>query len=237
MFGSRVLMTFVLLAGVATAFCLGGPDPRTASGQLAACGGAASWKGVGYLEFEVRVKTTADLGSTSSYRWDRTHGYLRAAMPSATGTKLDAAIDVGSKSGGAWEDGAQLSGKKLGKAVNWALQRFTEDLMWLVFPLDWGALGVTVKPLPDVAGEGGVASPAVEVRSGAGTWRVTLDPATGRIRRTVLTRDGTAMTVTWDDWRAHGGVFFAHKRTVAETGETVEVEVIQALPEAPANVF
>jgi hypothetical protein len=43
--------------------------------------------------------------------------------------------------------------------------------------------------------------------------------------------------VKWEGWQAHAGVFFAHKRTIAETGETVDIDVRQALPQAPADAF
>ena len=240
MWGSRylnVLAPLALLVVARPALSLGGGDPRTPAGQLAACGGAQSWQAVGYLEFDVGVTTQGRALASYSYRWDRTHGYLRAALQSASGPKLDAAIDIGSKTGGAWENGQQLSGRKLADAVNGALLRFSEDVLWLTFPLNWGASGVVVKPLPDVPGEGGSAYPAVEVQSQVGTWKVTLDPAAGRVAQTVLTRKGATVTVKWEDWQAHAGVFFAHKRTVVETGETVDIQIRQALPQAPADAF
>jgi len=233
----RSLLALALLAAAAPVQSFDGPDPRTPAGQLAACGGAANWRGIGYLEFEATITSQGRVQGPFSYRWDRTHGYLRAAIPSPSGTKLDAAIDLGSKTGGAWENGQQLSGRKLSDAVNFAIQRFGEDVLWLTFPLDWGAPGVAVKPLPDVPGDGGAAFPAVEVQAPVGTWRVKLDPTTGRVLQTVLTRKGTAITVKWDAWQANSGVFFAHKRTIAETGEAIDVEVRQALPQAPADAF
>jgi len=227
----RYLLALALLAAAAPVFSFDGPDPRTPAGQLAACGGAANWRGIGYLEFEVTITTPKGVQGPDAYRWDRTHGYLRAAIPSATGTKLDTAIDLGSKTGGAWENGQQLSGKKLGDAVSYAIQRFGEDVLWLTFPLDWGMPGVTVKPIQDAP------EPSVEVQSQIGTWKVKLDPATGRVAETVLSRKGTTLTVRWDGWQAHAGVFFANKRTIAETSETVTVEIRQTLPQAPADAF
>ena len=240
MWGNRnlkVLAPLALLVGATPALSLGGGDPRTPAGQLAACGGAQSWQAVGYLEFDVGVTAQGRALASYRYRWDRTHGYLRAALQSASGPKLDAAIDIGSKTGGAWENGQQLSGKKLADAVNGALVRFSEDVLWLTFPLEWGAPGVIVKPLPDVVGESGASSPAAEVHSLVGTWKVALDPATGRVAQTALTRKGTTVTVRWEDWQASAGVFFAHKRSIAETGETVDVQIRQALPQAPADAF
>ncbi len=228
---NRYLLSLALVAAAAPALSFDGPDPRTPAGQLAACGGAASWRAIGYLEFEVTITTPTRVQGPYAYRWERTHGYLRAAIPSPTGSKIDAAIDIGSKTGGAWENGQQLSGKKLGEAVSYALQRFGEDVLWLTFPLEWGAPGVTVKALAAAP------EPAAEVQSPVGTWKVNLDPATGRVRETVLTRKGSALDVKWDGWQPHGGVYFAHKRTIAETGEVVTVEVRQALPQAPADAF
>ncbi len=233
----RALVVIALLALAAPGLCFEGPDPRTPGGQIAACGGVANWQALGYLEFTVKITGPAGVQGPFAYRWDRRDGYLRLTGPSQSGEKTDVAIDLGSKTGGAWANGHQLAGKKLAETVNWALQRFGEDTLWLTFPLDWGMAGVKVKPLPDVAGEGGVMSPAVDVQSAVGDWKVTLDPATGRVVGTLLVRNSGTLTVTWSGWQAHGGVFFAHKRAIAETGETVDVEVMQALPEAPAGAF
>ncbi len=227
----------VALAIAVPALGLEGVDPRTAAGQLAVCGGAANWRAVNYLEFNVKVSTAAGVQGPYQYRWDRHNGYLRLNGVSSSGTKLDLVIDLGSKTGGGWEDGKQLTGKRLGEVMSWALQRFGEDTLWLTFPLEWGAPGVTVKPLPDVPGDGGAVYPATSVSSAVGDWRVTLDPATGRVSRTVLNRKGMTMNVLWSDWQEHGGVYFAGKRVIAETGETVDAEVIQAQAQTPPGVF
>lgn len=215
------------------------PDPRTAAGQLAVCGGAAKWRAVGYLEFEVKTKTSSGaVQGPVHYHWDRRNGYLRVQGPNLTGAKIDTAIDLGSRSGGAWEDGQQLTGKKLADAVNWALTRFGQDVLWLTFPLDWGAAGVTVKALPDTPADGGMVYPTAEVTSATGTWTVMLDPPTGRIARTVLNRKGAApFTAGWEDWQAVGGVYFARLHPIGELGESVEVSVSQALPEPPKGAF
>jgi hypothetical protein len=215
------------------------PDPRTPAGQLAACGGAMKWRAVGYLEFEVKItNATGAIQGPFHYRWDRRNGYLRVQGVTAAGSKVDSAIDLGSRSGGAWEDGKQLTGKKLGETVSWSLTRFGEDILWVTFPLDWGAAGVTVTALPDTPAEGGVASPTVQIVSPAGIWRVFLDPTTGRIVRTVVSRKGVApLTVGWDKWQAVGGIYFARAHSIAETGENVEVTVLNALSEPPKGAF
>jgi hypothetical protein len=235
--GSAFALGILILAAAAVQAQV--PDPRTAAGQLAACGGAAKWRAVGFVEFEVKIKNAAGaVQGPFHYHWDRRNGYLRVQGANATGGKLDTAIDLGSRSGGAWEDGTQLSGKKLAEAVSWALVRFGEDVLWVTFPLDWGAAGVTVTPLPDTPADGGKMNPTVEVNSAAGRWKVMLDPETGRIVQTVVTRKGVApLTVGWDDWQAVGGVYFARAHSIAETGEAVEVNVTQALPEPPKGAF
>jgi hypothetical protein len=234
---SGALVVVALLVLTAPGLCFEGPDPRTPAGQMTVCGGAANWQALGYLEFSVKIASAAGVQGPFLYRWDRQDGYLRLNGPSPAGEKTEVAVDLGSRTGGAWANGKQLAGKKLAEAINWALQRFGEDTLWLTFPLDWGMAGVKVIALPDVAGKDGTMSPAVDVQSAVGDWKVVLDPATGRVARTVLVRPSGTLTAIWSEWQAHGGVFFAHKRTIEETGETVEVEVLQALPHAPADAF
>ena len=80
-------------------------------------------------------------------------------------------------------------------------------------------------------------APAAEVLSAVGEWKVTLDPATGRVARTVLLGKSGTLTVAWGEWQAHGGVYFAGRRTIAESGETVDVTVLTALAKPPAGIF
>lgn len=213
-------------------------DPRTAEGQLRACGGAGNWQRVGYLEFEVRIETEQGAQGPWLYRWARREGFMRMTGPAPDGAQADVAVELNSRTGGGWKSGVQLTGKALSETVSWALGRFAEDVLWLTFPLEWGASGVTVRPLPDEVGHDGVAHPAVEVRSPSGTWRCLLDPETGRIRETIFTRPGSGTyTTVWEDWQERGGVFFARRRTIQETGETITLSVRQALPQTPATAF
>ncbi len=215
------------------------PDPRTAAGQLAACGGAAAWSAVGYLEFTVTVDgADAQTQGPWTYRWDRRSGFVRFTGPGPDGRDLDVAIEVSSRTGGGWADGKQLMGPDLAEAVSWAADRFANDVLWLTFPLEWGASGVTVTALPDVTADDAPPQPAVDVRSSMGRWNVLLDPATGRIARTVFSKVGTApVTATWTGWEEHAGVMFATGHDVPETGGSVSVAVLQALPSAPRDAF
>ncbi|MFH1176106.1 MAG: hypothetical protein V1750_01770 [Acidobacteriota bacterium] len=213
------------------------PDPRTAGGQLEVCGGAASWRGIGYLEFEVTITTAQAQQGPWRYRWDRRQGYLRLTGAGADGSQLDVALDLGSRTGGGWSNGQQLTGEPLGEAVSWTLQRFGEDVVWLTFPLEWGAPGVTVTAQEDVlAGEQRM--PAVRVVSAIGPWEVLLDPATGQVSQTVFERAGMGrITASWQEWENHAGVFFARRRVILETGETLDLRVLKALAATPVDAF
>lgn len=212
-------------------------DPRSAEGQLRVCGGA-NWQRIGYLEFEVRID--ADQGGSGRwlYQWARREGFLRMKGRSPEGSETDVAVEVTSRTGGGWKSGKQLTGKDLTDTVNWALARFAEDVLWLTFPLEWGAAGVTVRPLEDMVGIDQVKRPAVEVRSPNGSWTCLLDPETGRIHQTLFSRQGVGTyTVIWEDWQPHGGVLFAGRRRIVETGEVIEITVKRALPQTPPAVF
>jgi len=213
-------------------------DPRTAAGQLAVCGGATAWQGLGFLEFEVTIDGPPGKQGPYLYRWDRRYGFFRLTGSGPEGEVVDLALDIGSGTGGGWQGKSQLSGAALERTVKWALQRFREDVLWLTFPLDWGAPGVTVEPVPDIMDSSGTTFFAVRVGSAIGSWLVRLDRGSGRIVHTVLERSATGrLSVTWSEWRASGGVLFAGRRTIAETSETVTVEVRRALAESPNDAF
>jgi len=226
----------ILMAGVSLAQPA---DPRTAAGQLAVCGGAAAWQAVGYLEFEVKI-TNAD-GTVQGpwhYRWGRRDGVLRMSGPWSGPGTLEVVLDIASRSGGGWVDGKQLLGRPLGQASEWALQRFGEDILWLTFPLEWTSSGVTVTPRPDVTDPDGTVYLATEITTARGSWTVHLDRTSGRVFRSVLTAPGMpSLTVTWGEWKEVNGVLFAQRREIAETGETVEVNVVKTARQAPPDAF
>ncbi len=232
------------LAGIVSALLVCAPgraqgqDPRTAAGQLAACGGMAAWQQLGYLEFEVKIGSPQGVKGPWHYRWDRRNGYMRLTGPGPDGATVDVALEVRSRTGGGTRNGKQLSGQELSNAVTWTLQRFGEDVLWLTFPLEWSAPGVTVTPQPDVTGADGKTHPATKVDAPTGVWDVQLDPSTGLVQRTVFERPGAGkLTVTWDQWQPHDGVYFAHRRRITETGEDVEVSVLKAQADAPPDAF
>jgi|GEM_PF-1089024 hypothetical protein len=213
-------------------------DARTAAGQLHACGGAANWQRVGYLEFEVRVETEQGSSGPWLYRWARREGFMRMTGRTPDGAQADVAVELTSRTGGGWKNGVQLTGKALADTVAWALSRFSEDVLWLTFPLEWGAAGVTVRALDDDVGEDGAARPAVEVSSSIGNWKCVLDRETGRIQKTEYNRPGVgSYTALWEDWQVHGGVYFAGRRRILETGETIILSVKQVLAQTPATAF
>ncbi len=214
------------------------PDPRTPAGQLAACGGAANWQAIGYMDFTVSITTPTGSEGPWNYRWDRRNNFLRMSGPGPGGAKLDMVLEIASRTGGGWRDGRQISGAALTDAVNWTLQRFGEDVLWLTFPLEWGAAGVTVSPLPDEQGSGDAMVPATKVTSRTGTWDVQLDPSTGRVAKTVFTRRGSGqLDIRWEDWKPFDGVYFALKRSIQETQEVVTVTVNQVAASSPPGAF
>lgn len=229
-----VLLLTLLAAGTVSAQ----PDPRTAAGQLAACGGAANWNRMTFLEFVVSIETPEGTQGPWLYRWDRSGGYGRLTGPGPDGEHLDVVIDISSRSGGGSRDGIPMSGELLNRLMAWSVQRMSEDILWLTLPLDWGAAGVTLTPLDDQEGPDGRRHPAVLVTSPVGSWDVMLSPETGRIARTVFERAGAGhFTVQWDEWKEHGGVYFAGKRTIEETGEVVSLTVMRHGSSPPPDAF
>jgi hypothetical protein len=232
----RRLIAIVVTLSAAGALAQG-KDPRTADGQLAVCGGAASWQAVGYLDFTVRVDAPTGPQGPWRYRWDRHDNYVRVSGKGLDGADLDVTLDIGSRSGGGVREGKPLTGAALASAVDWAFGRFGQDSLWLTFPLEWSAAGVTVAPQPNATADTRMYL-ATRIASSGGNWEVWLDPKTGHIVRTLSARPGGGvMTVWWSDWKSVAGVLFATQRRVAETKETFTVTVDRALPSAPADAF
>jgi len=214
------------------------PDPRTAAGQLAACGGADAWSAIAFLDFTVSITTAEGASGPWRYRWDRRNNFFRLTGPYPGGGDVDLALDLGSRSGGGWMNGESLTGQALADVVGWAFARFSEDLLWLTFPLGWTAPGVSVTPGPAVTTPAGEERLSTVVVTPVGRWTVWLDLESGLMTRTVLERAGAApLTVEWSRWTRVGAVAFAGLRTMVETGEQVSVTVGAALAATPPDAF
>jgi hypothetical protein len=136
----RVTLLLAVAFGLAASLAAQELDPRTAAGQLAACGGAVSWQQAGYVDFQVTVTAAGTTGGPWRYRWDRRNGFLRFTGPGGDQTLLDLALEISSRSGGGWRAGKQLSGRPLKEAVEFALQRRRGPVV-AGLPLEWTALG------------------------------------------------------------------------------------------------
>lgn len=232
------LLFLVMCCCLAASVTAQSVDPRTAEGQLAACGGADAWNSLGFLDFSVTITTNGTVSGPWRYRWDRRNSFFRISGPYPQGGTVDLALDIGSRSGGGWMDGESLTGEALSAVVDWAFARFSEDLLWLTFPLGWRAPGVTVTPGPPAANDAGEQRLTTTIVSPVGRWSALLDPQTGLVTRTVLDRPGGArLTVEWSAWTRSGGVAFAGMRRFVETGEEVSVTVNAALATTPADAF
>jgi hypothetical protein len=235
-----VLVVVAVAVAVAVAAPLAAQeiDPRTSAGQLEACGGAVNWQQAGFVDFQVTVTAAGTTSGPWRYRWDRRNGFLRFTGPGGDQAALDLALEISSRSGGGWRAGKQLTGRHLRDAVDFALQRFDQDRVWLAFPLEWGALGTTVVPQPNATSPAGTVVPVTLVQNSGGSWEVALDPATGRVRRTVWRRTGARPVVaTWEGWQPHGGVYFADRRTLGDGGGVIETKVLSVAVEAPPDAF
>ncbi|MFZ5785642.1 MAG: hypothetical protein ACOY3Y_04295 [Acidobacteriota bacterium] len=236
MLGWRGTAVAAMIAGCAGVAAGGGPDPRTAQGQLAACGGLWNWQRIGYIEFTVAIEDRSGSVRDWHYHWDRRNSLLRLTGDGPDGVPVDVVLEIRSRTGGGWRGGELAVGEPLADLVAYALARWDQDLAWLAFPLTWAAPGVTVWPGP--AGPGGSDAAPTRVETPTGAWDVWLNEESGLIARTVRDPGGEGQrTIDWVGWEEHGGVSFARRRVIAETGESIEVSVLRVGPEAPPDAF
>jgi hypothetical protein len=238
MLGCRTIAIAAVFTSFAAVASGRTPDPRTAQGQLAACGGLWKWQRIGYIEFTVALHDPRGFVGSWHYHWDRVNGILRLTGDGPDGVPVDVVMEVRSRTGGGWRGGELMVGEPLADLVEWALARWDQDLAWLAFPLTWGAPGVTVQPAASGSGPDGRGGEPTRVQTPAGTWDVWLDEESGLIERTVRDPGGELQrTIEWKGWEEHGGVSFARRRAIAETGETIEVTVLRVGPAAPLDAF
>src|SRR2546430_6874567 len=94
-----------------------------------------AWEKARYFAFTFNLYRDGKLAASFPQRWDRLSGDYRVSGTDPQGKKFELIMDVNSKQGKAWVDGASVSGDKRAEMLALAFRRFQNDTHWLLMPL------------------------------------------------------------------------------------------------------
>jgi hypothetical protein len=208
-----------------------------------------AWEKARYFAFTFNLDRDGKRIATFPQRWDRTTGQYRVSGLDPQGKKFEVAMNVNTKQGKAWVEGAEVKGEKLAEALAAGYRRYQNDTFWLLMPLkmlDPGVRRIATGSRDDACGH---------------TWdlvRLTFEPNVGfgpndiywawinrdtglvdywDMKLTMTQVDEPPVTVTFRDYRRIGGLLISTRREIAAKKQMVRLDELQVLPEAPKGAF
>ena len=228
------------------AFDVSQSDPRAISLAdlvMQSLGGARVWEGTRYLHFAFAVDKAGKRLAYRTHLWDRYQGRLRYENRGKDGKLLVVLLDLTSRHGSAYREGAKLEDPTAAPLLAEAYEAWINDTYWLLMPYKMKDPGVHLR----YAGE--------ETRGGTTYDRVLLsfdavgltpkDRYWAHINRTTHLMDrwsyilqddppqGPPAVWEWKGWQRYGGILLApEKVAVGKDG----VRITHPILEAPASV-
>jgi hypothetical protein len=208
-----------------------------------------AWESARYFAFTFVLERDGKVAATFPQRYDRTTGQYRVSGLDPQGKKFEAVMNVGTKQGKGWVDGAEVTGEKLTGVLALATRRFQNDMFWLLMPfkmrdqlvkkLYTGSRDDACGHTWDVVQLSFDASFGVSPNDVYSVW-VSRD--TGLIDYWDMKLVGSPssegpVTVRFRDYRRVGGLLISATREVASKKQTVRLEDLQVLPETPKGAF
>lgn len=132
-------------------------DPKAmalAQQVLEALGGRQAWNATHYLRFDFAVDRGGKTVVRRSHTWDKYSGRYRLEGKNKEGKAFLVLMNLGSKEGSAWLEGAAQTGEDLKRMLENAYGTWVNDTYWLLMPYKLEDPGVTLTLDGGEKGEG-----------------------------------------------------------------------------------
>lgn len=197
---------------------------------MAAMGGRKAWDDTRYITWK--------FFGNRLHVWDKHQGDIRVEWsPRNSEESYVALMNINTKQGRAWKDGAELEGEALEGALRRAEGAWINDSYWLVMPYKLKDSGVTLKYLGEKADPEGNACDVLELtfkevgRTPQNKYHVFVDKASKMVVHWDFWRDKSVdeprSLGPWNNWRKFGNIMLTddHGRR-----KHTDVAVLESLP-------
>jgi hypothetical protein len=205
-----------------------------------------AWATARYFAFTFYLDRDGKAVASFPQRFDRVTGDYRVSGLDPQGKKFEVIMNVGTKTGKAWLDGAEVTGDKLAPVLTLGYRRYQNDIFWLLMQFKMREQGVRrgyAGTRDDACGHTwDVIEPAFDASFGfspSDQYSVWVNRDSGLIDYwdMKLAGQGNAVTVTFRDYQRAGGLLISTRREIASKKQTVRLEDLQVLPEPPKGAF
>ena len=208
-----------------------------------------AWDTARYFAYTFVLDRDGKQVASFPQRFDRVTGDYRVSGLDPQGKKFEAIMNVNTKKGRAWLDGAELIGDNAIPILTLGYRRYQNDIFWLLMQFKMSEAGVkrTYEGARDDAcgHTWDVVQPSFDAKFGFSpddVYSVWINRDTGLVDSWDMKLAGSSpkegpVTVTFRDYRRAGGLLIATRREVASKKQTVRLEELQVLPEPPKGAF
>ena len=245
----RFAIVILLFAAVATGQQPAGPSAEDLARRTFDILAGPAWEKARYFTFTFNLDRDGKRAASFPQRWDRTTGEYRVSGVDPQGKKFEVIMNVKTKWGKAWVDGAEVKGDKLAEMLGLGSRRFVNDTFWLLMPLkmlDSGVQRTHEAARDDACGHTwDVVRLVFDQSFGFGpndVYWAWINRDTGMVdywdmKLTGTKPDDPPVTVQFRDVRRVGGLLISTRREVKAKNQTVRLDDLQVLPEVPKGAF
>jgi hypothetical protein len=234
----RAASIFFLLA-LAAAVPLRAEDPRaTAVGKsmIEAMGGPSAWDHARYFRFDFTVVRAGKKVASFSHFWDRWTGRYRVEGEDAHGVAWKAYLNVNTKEGDYWVNGAKAEGEARAKGLENAYGRFINDTYWLLAPWKIFDPGVKLEYVGEVKDAAGRACDEIKLSFDSvgltpkDVYWMDVDKSSHIMNEWKFVLNGgndPPTLVEWKDWRKFGGIMLSVSKPIIGKPSEIRFENLQ----------
>lgn len=223
-------------------------DPQAvalADKVMEALGGEKAWNGTRLLRFDFAVDREGKNLFSRAHTWDKWTGRYRLEGKSKEGQPFVVLMNINTKEGAAYVDGARLAGEAEKKQLESAYGAWVNDTYWLLMPYKLKDRGVTLAMAGELASKGGAWDKLLLTFDNVGLtpkdkYWVYVNRKTGLVDRwdyILKGGEGPPSTFEWSGWTRHGAVMLAPERRSPKDGTRIYFPVLEAPAVIDDKVF
>jgi hypothetical protein len=208
-----------------------------------------AWESARYFAFTFVLDRDGKPVASFPQRFDRVTGSYRVSGVDPQGKKFEVIMNVNTKKGRAWLDGAEVAPDKVAPVLANAYRRYQNDIFWLLMPFKMREQGVKrfyVDTRDDACGHTwDILQPTFDASFGfspSDQYSVWINRDSGLVDYWDMKLTGSnpnegAVAVTFRDYQRVGGLLISTRREITSKKQTVRLEELQVLPEPPKGAF
>ena len=208
-----------------------------------------AWETARYFAFTFVLDRDGKTAASFPQRFDRVSGDYRVSGLDPQGHKFEVLMNVNTKLGKAWLDGAAVTGDRLAPMLSLGYRRYQNDIFWLLMGFKMREQGVRrmyTGSREDACGHTfDIIQPSFENGFGFSPndqYSVWVNRDTGLVEYWDMKLVGSnpeegPVTINFRDYRRVGGLLISARRDIPTKKQTVRLEELQVLPEPPKGAF